>query len=123
MAGGGELEVINSTITDNDGGGIYAASNTTLRIHNSIIAGNRSAGSSGSPADFLGFGEVTSDSSNNLVGDAGNAGGLVDSTNGNIVGVNGSGVRDISTVIDTTLRDNGGPTKTHALVQGIPEEK
>ncbi len=49
-------------------------------------------------------------SSYNLIGDSGTAGGLTDGVNGNIVGA------DVTTILDTVLRDNGGPTKTHALL-------
>src|SRR5690606_15566249 len=38
--------------------------------------------------------------------------------NGNIVGDAGVETIDITTILDTTLADNGGPTLTHALVAG-----
>src|SRR5262249_22514231 len=63
---------------------------------------------------------VTSSSKNNLIGDASTAGGLTNNSNGNIVGLNGSGTRPIETILNSTLTDNGGPTKTHALVAGSP---
>ena len=45
----------------------------------------------------------------NLIGDAGNAGGLVDGVNGNIVGVDPA-------LVFGPLADNGGPTPTHAAL-------
>jgi hypothetical protein len=45
---------------------------------------------------------------------------LVNNVNGNIVGVNGSGVRPIASIINPTLVSNGGPTLTHALLVGSP---
>jgi hypothetical protein len=60
---------------------------------------------------------------NNLIGDAATAGipglgGLVHGSAGNIVGNAGTGTLDITTVLDTKLADNGGPTLTHALLPG-----
>ena len=80
--------------------------------------------------NFVGSGTTPSDisntalaagSSNNIIGSAViGDGGLVDGADGNIVGVNGAGTRDINTILDTNLADNGGPTMTHALVAGSP---
>ena len=104
----------NSTISGNTsiygGGGIYNAD--TLTIANSIVTGNTTGGT---PDDF--YGDAV-DGNNNLIGDADTAGGLTHGTDGNIVGNTGTGVLDITTVLDTTLADNGGPTLTHALVAG-----
>jgi hypothetical protein len=49
----------------------------------------------------------------NLIGDAASAGGLTNGVNGNIVGV------DPALVLGP-LADNGGPTKTHALLPNSP---
>ncbi|MBV08403.1 MAG: hypothetical protein CMN21_04195, partial [Rubinisphaera sp.] len=108
--------VVNSTITGNtssgaldDGGGI--ADYGTFTLNNTIVAGNSAAGN----PDIIG---TIDTASNNLIGDADSSGGLTDGTNGNIVGMDGVGVRDINTILNTTLADNGGPTLTHALVTG-----
>ena len=45
--------------------------------------------------------------------------GITDGVNGNIVGNGGANI-DITTVLDTTMANNGGPTLTHALVPGSP---
>jgi parallel beta-helix repeat protein len=114
----GTAVFVNSTVTNNqateNGGGIWIGRDGNVTIRNSIIAGNFN---NDSPNDFEG--NVNLSSTYNLVGDADSAGGLTNSNN-NIVGVNGSGVRDVSTVIDTTLRINGGRTPTHALVADSP---
>jgi hypothetical protein len=70
---------------------------------------------------------VENNSTNNLIGDPNSAGGLI---NGfamidgnqvfNIVGDGNGNLLDVSTVLDTNLAFNGGPTRTHALVPGSP---
>lgn len=60
-----------------------------------------------------------STASHNLIGDPGTAGGIANGVNGNIVG-GGSGTIDITTVLNPTLANNGGPTLTHALVPASP---
>ena len=103
---------------DGDGGGLFLFNNG-VTLYNTIVAGNFT-GSGTTPSDIGGFGAgtVNAASANNLIGDAGTASGLTDGTNGNIVGVGGSGTRAIGTILDTTLADNGGTTPTHALVGG-----
>lgn len=124
----GTVTSVNSTIVLNRGdadgnggsgdvGGIDQTGAVSITLHNTIIAGNlRGLGTTASDLE----GTIQAASSNNLIGDASTAGGLTNGTNGNIVGVNGSGVRDINTILDTTLKNNGGPTPTHALVFGSP---
>jgi VCBS repeat-containing protein len=116
---GGTLEVNNSTITGNSvspgptpgPGGIFAGGTETL--NSTIVAGNVS---NGTPSD-IDFGSI--DTANyNLIGDAATSGGILNGTNGNIVGNSGSGTLDIHTILDTNLAFNGGPTQTHALVCG-----
>ena len=115
----------NSTITgnrsdpDGSGGGIEIYGSSELTLHNSIVAGNfNGATGNDSPDDVANAFQVAS--SHNLIGDAATSGGLADGTNGNIVGNNGSGTRDINTVLNTTLVLIGGTTATHALVTGSP---
>ncbi|HEV2394893.1 MAG TPA: MBG domain-containing protein [Verrucomicrobiae bacterium] len=109
----------NVTITGNgatgaagSGGGIDAAVTGTL--NNSIVAGNSDSGG----ADDLGG--TIGTASHDLIGDAGSAGGIGNGVNGNIVGNSGSGTINLTTVLDTTLANNGGPTLTHALVVNSP---
>jgi hypothetical protein len=97
------------------GGGIYNGG-ASVTLYNTIVAGNLLG--TGTTANDLAELAVAAASSHNLIGDAGSAGGLADGVNGNIVGNGGVGTIDITTVIDTTLADNGGPTLTHALVTG-----
>ena len=120
----GTLTVINSTIVGNavtsDGGGIYHGSGEPATLFNTIVAGN--ARTSGTASDLAGN-NVDSACRSNLIGDPSSAGGLVNGPN-NIVGKdNGAGGRmllPLADILDPTLRNNGGPTWTHALVAGSP---
>lgn len=128
----GTMTINNSTITQNtastnflsledvQGGGISNAN--TLDLTSTIVAGNlRQSQSVFSPTTVPGDVEgIIQSAMNNLIGDAGSSGGIIHGQNGNIVGNGGVGTIDINTVLDTTLRDNGGPTLTHALVPGSP---
>jgi filamentous hemagglutinin family protein len=113
---GGTYTVNNSTFFGNSagfGGAIYNSIGT-MSIANSIIIGNNSP--------------------NGQEINTGVGGGTLTFTGPNIVGVNGvsgisgtvGGVTPItpigaaSTVISTTLANNGGPTQTFALVSGSP---
>lgn len=126
----GNLTVSSVTITGNradsdgndagNGGGLFAYGYDT--VNNSIVAGNfRGTGST--PNDIEGSG-VVEIGNFNLIGDPNTRGGLVNGNHGNIIGQSdGDGGRellDIHRVLDTTLRDNGGPTLTHRLVYGSP---
>ncbi|MBX3401107.1 MAG: VCBS repeat-containing protein [Gemmataceae bacterium] len=115
----GTLTITNATITNNraeasgGGGGILNNNSGTLLV-NTIIAGNfggSAPGQMGSANDVSGQGVNTS-SSNNVIGDAASAGGLTNNFNfstntGNFVGV--------ADVLNPTLANNGGPTRTHAI--------
>jgi CSLREA domain-containing protein len=100
--------ITNSTITGNVSIGASVAGvkvSSGLGIYNSIVAGNIS----GNPDPDISPSGCLAESSNNIIG----AGGcLTHGVNGNIVGV------VAADVFDLTLADNGGPTKTHALVSG-----
>jgi CSLREA domain-containing protein len=126
----GTLAVYDSTITGNtadnnnatsssQGGGI--ATDTAALLRNTIVAGNLNFNNPGpnTPDDING-GLDTANSLNNLIGDAATAGGLTNTTNGNIVGNGGSGTVDTNTVLNPSLADNGGPTQTHLLRSGSP---
>ncbi|HBN78489.1 MAG TPA: hypothetical protein DD473_22300, partial [Planctomycetaceae bacterium] len=99
------------------GGGIGSFGvNGEIDLNNTIVAGNFVG--IGNTADDVTTGDIIASSSFNLIGDSGSAGGLMDGVNGNIVGVNGSGTRDINTILNTNLVNNGGPTLTHELIAG-----
>lgn len=116
VAGGGYgiqdaaiVTVANSTFSGNSanngngmgGGGIFlAASATNVLLYNTIVVNSLNG------QDIAGI-SPSALSANNIVGDG--TGGLNPSTN--ILNV------DSSTVIDLVLRDNGGPTMTHALAE------
>ena len=113
---GGFVRVINATVTTNvadDGGGICAAPNT-VRLHNTIVAGNV-AGSSGPSGDDLSA-VVWSGSSHNVIG-LGDGGNLVNGVDHNQVG--GLGNPRLDPLLGPLL-DNSGPTETHLPLTGSP---
>jgi hypothetical protein len=117
--GSSTTTLTNVTITnnradnDNDnngaGGGLAQVSSNPITIRNTIVAGNFKGASPSTTADDIN-GTVDPSSSNNLIG-MGGAGGLTSggATN-NHVGVSDARLGP--------LANNGGPTKTHALLPG-----
>ncbi|MCX7420675.1 MAG: hypothetical protein NT013_14210 [Planctomycetia bacterium] len=126
----GQSTITQSTITGNtssNGGGISQYDNRNghfVMLSNSVVAGNTSL--DGMPNDIAGRldqdATISTPSHYNIIGDPRSAGGLTNGVNGNIVGaVSSSGERvalDVTSILDTALANNGGPTKTHALVVG-----
>ncbi|XQQ05819.1 MAG: beta strand repeat-containing protein [Leptolyngbya sp. IPPAS B-1204] len=110
----GRLTVSNSTFTGNSaseaGGGIFHGG-VTLTVSNSIVAGNASPNG----REIRSLTPVTS-GGYNLFGFNGDSG-LVNITT---VSTDVIPTVDLSAILDTTLRDNGGPTQTLALVAGSP---
>lgn len=114
----GTLSVTNGTIVLNradadgngfgNGGGIQTLTGSTT-LNNTIVAGNLRGAEGADVANDL-FGNVEAGSAHNLIGDVGSSGGLLDGIDGNIVG------KLLADVLDLELKDNGGPTLTHALV-------
>jgi len=145
-----DITVINSTIsgnsTLNEGGGIYASPEDDpflkVTIENSTIVNNMSGLDGGGIFTMdLKLNIAQSIISGNVAGNGlGNEvrGILVDETldNFNLFGVNGqSGLQglnlgqtdivppvgvNINDIVNLSLSDNGGPTRTHNLVQGSP---
>jgi hypothetical protein len=131
LSGGGiynvglSSSVINSTISGNSGGGIinYPDRYSSLELSNSTVIGNSEYGIYGSYYSS-GFTVNNSIIANNTDTDAegsfsSNGSNLI----GNFEGSIGFSIKEklynpITDVLDTTLRDNGGPVKTHALVYG-----
>ena len=109
----GELRINNSTIYDNttegSGGGIYSVSaSASVTASNTIIAGNHALVSG---YDLEG---VFTSAGNNLIGTPDTATGFIDGFNNDIVGSNAQRVDPVLSI----LKDNGGPTFTHALLAG-----
>ena len=132
----------NSTITDNKarnksqqdidlaGGGI--ANFAVLNISNSIVAGNENNNNLADDLanDFVISGTIPGTSlvidlpvtgtntsgGNNIIGNGENVSGFTDGTNNDQVGTQ---AQPINPLLDT-LKDNGGATKTHALLDGSP---
>jgi hypothetical protein len=107
----GVVNLTNSTVYGNTSssgvGGIDNRPGATLQLANSIVAGNWHGSSALS--DIAGV--AVSSSSYNVVG-AGGAGGLKNGVNGNKVGVS------LTALKLGPLANNGGPTKTMALLSG-----
>ncbi len=100
---GGAPTLRNTTIAANLGkGGIYIDAGAPILV-SCVVAGNASG-------DIL-KGALGAGSTNNLIQDAANAGGLTNNVNGNLVGVD---------PLLSPLADNSGPTKTMALQVGSP---
>lgn len=144
ITGGGPLNMTNSTVSGNSaqlsGGGIVSAGPTTLSFV--TVTGNigdlRSTGASPG-GGLLAAGPTTIVASilvgNTLVTSGGSgddcaiSGGTITSGGGNVVG-SGTGcptaggddsiAGSVGGVLNATLADNGGATKSHALVPGSP---
>lgn len=102
-----------ATLCSNCTGGVRNESSGTINLNNTIIAGNTVANTS-NPPDFSGT--IPSTSSYNLIGNNQGMTGITDGTNGNQVGTPAN-------PIDPRLQpiaDNGGTTKTHALMFDSP---
>lgn len=108
----GTLTITSSTVVGNvakSGGGV-SANWGSITLTNSVIAGNGT--------DLVRSGSSISGQFN-LIGDAASSGGLAHGQNGNIVGIDGTGTIPLAAIVNP-LADNGGPTRTHALVPGSP---
>ncbi|MCA9068952.1 MAG: VCBS repeat-containing protein, partial [Planctomycetaceae bacterium] len=120
VIGDSTVTVNNSTITLNLKGigqnGFTLDEPAMVNLNSTIVAGN-SFINIPQDVDLRG---ASIEAQNSLIGDALTSGGIVHGQNGNIVGNRGVGSININRVLDTTLRDNGGPTPTHALVSGSP---
>lgn len=101
--------VLNTATTS--GGGIYN-NLSALALNNTIVAGNAHSSGPSTPDDITNNGGTIT-GGHNLIGDPNSAGSLTG--NGNFAGNGQGGVLPIAAIIDTTLRDNGGSTLTHAL--------
>ena len=124
-AGGSEkINILSSTITDNSGGlgsGGLQNSSGTVTVTSSILANNTGGANIG---DVSGDGEFIS-GGNNLISNGDDAEAFVDGINGDLVGSNGDDTENPQTelLIDPQLgelQDNGGATKTFALLNGSP---
>ena len=105
---GGTVTVIHTTVAGNsvtgNGGGVYVAAGATLALRNSLLAAN----AAGNGADAWNDGALTAAGS---LFTAAPAGGYTDQGGNQTVADAG---------IDPVLADNGGPTRTHALLAGSP---
>lgn len=97
------------------GGGGIAAQIANVTLHNTIVAGNVSVTGGVQVVDDT-FGTFAANSSNNLIAEADATTGLSNGVDGNIIGDGIGGSRSPATVLSAVLTNNGGRTKTHALV-------
>ena len=111
----GNVIVNGSTITNNTAAGTGAGISTTstVTVTNSIIAAN--AGNKDIIA-IPGFNGSFTSGGNNLIGNGEGVSGFSNGTNGDKVGTKAT---PINPLLDT-LKDNGGATQTHALLEGSP---
>jgi hypothetical protein len=97
------------------GGGI-ATKYGSSTLYNSIVAGNNVNSTYGGGADLYTFSNSQVYAAFSLVGNVDNSPTLIDlDPRGSLITGVGVGL-----VLDPLLRDNGGPTKTHALIPGSP---
>ena len=116
FAGTGDVDLVSTTLfgnqvessaTEHGGGGVSWLSNVDLTLSHSIITGNlqatRASDAWGVPNAASGYNILTSFD-----------------RSGMSAGSNGNLQRSAASVLDTVLRDNGGPTPTHSLVSNSP---
>jgi hypothetical protein len=124
---GGTLTVANSTISGNyasSGGGVanfrvYGYGGVaTLTLDRTLISGNYASDRGGGPEIYNGTDDTVVAHTYNLFGVDGTAGVAGFSPGASDI-VPPAGVR-LRDILEPTLADNGGPTKTHALVPGSP---
>ena len=123
----GTITLNNSTISHNSagtkGGGIDIWNNeSTVTLKNSIVSGNTAVGNG--YEIYIAEGVINANSYN-LFGHSGETDGeaFYNFTPGSSdVSVTGDSTLPtaLTNILDPTLANNGGPTKTHALVQGSP---
>jgi predicted outer membrane repeat protein len=106
----GSAQVTNVTISGNrsdDGGGIFDGSGGGIAVHNTIIAGNKmNSGTTDTNCDISNGAPLT-DNGNNL-------------DSGHTCGLTGPGDKQNTNPKLGALANNGGPTRTMALLTGSP---
>lgn len=117
LCAGGNTTLRNVTITNNtansSAGGILKSASGTLTMGNTIVSGNSAA--NGTHELLINAGAVTS-VGNNLVGDSP---GDSTTTGSTLIVYQPSDIRDTPHLL-SLLQNNGGPTPTHALLFGSP---
>lgn len=118
----GIVDIDNTTITGNSGvhgGGIYDAGIVTL--NRNVISGNTATGDGD---EIYSFSSATVADNHNIFSNSGqtSAQAIYGFTPGasDIDAGSDAGNIPLADILDTTLADNGGPTKTHNLVAGSP---
>lgn len=115
------VKIYNSTVSGNksesDGGGIYLIGGDNFTITNCTIVGNTAKNYTGGGIfviqTYLSFSITNSIVSGNTAGFT-----SYSQIRGRYTGLNNLIGSTVSLLLDPVLRDNGGPTKTHALIAG-----
>ena len=112
------MTLTNSTITNNtaySGAGVVTSTSAGVQASafNTIIAGNTGSANDGR---HDAYGRVMATSSHNLIGIATGLAGITNGTNNNQIGTAATPLNPKLGI----LRDNGGPTLTHALQDNSP---
>ena len=129
--GSDSITIVNSTITRNstsgDGGGLRIDAYSSVTLENTIISGNNANGLGNEISmDPYDIGLLTSNSKNLLGSSAQNYADAFYLTVGSSVSadllatIGGNAQTSLGNIIDTTLTDNGGPTRTHAPAPNSP---
>ena len=115
----GDVSVVNSTIVGNSGGGVSIVDDrflrSSLRIVNSIVAGNFENSNSSTPLDLVPSRGDVLRIDHSLIGVGDNLGTIT----GNVGNLIGSLASPLDPLLEP-LADNGGSTLTHALLPGSP---
>ncbi len=128
----GNTTLNNSTVSGNTstrGGGIDAFSYFTpgsLNLNRSLVAGNNGSSGANEVFAYSKYGTFPINAANyNLFGHSGESNaqafiGFMPSGSDITATSNGTNATALTSILNTTLADNGGPTLTHALVSGSP---
>ncbi|MGQ0700370.1 MAG: choice-of-anchor Q domain-containing protein [Panacagrimonas sp.] len=121
------LSLIHSTVTGNtavsDGGGLYVEQGSVLTMQRSLVSGNF-ATNLGDEIRRVTGGTIVANASNvfshSAVVNADAFRNFTPGASDRNASSNGNIPTPLSDILDVTLADNGGPTRTHALVAGSP---
>ncbi|MBI2806879.1 MAG: hypothetical protein HYX68_18015 [Planctomycetes bacterium] len=135
---GGTVNITNTTVSNNSAGGINSRNGGTTTLLNCTITNNGPAGSNNEGAGLFVQGGTVNIKNTIVAGNINNydVSGVVQSQGNNLIGnigTNGQGFTNFvrgdrvgggaNPILDAMLgplQNNGGPTKTHALLSGSP---
>ncbi len=116
----GELFVSNSTLSENSarelGGGIYSFTSAQLEVINSTIVANQATSDISRGGGIYGSNANATTLANSII--AGNTAANLSQISGLYTDTSNLIADSLTGLVDPVLSDNGGPTKTHALLPG-----